>query len=636
MSVFDKYVLKNFIHEMSKLGYDSSLLETYSIWKFRYICYKLNNFLKNIPLPKIKKNSFYEAVFIDFRILPNIEFIIRNAILKLGSKWSYTIVCGLENYSYIEAMVNSIDKNINIIKLEYNNLSNNEYSNLLMTESFWESLYGEKILIYQEDSLIFHNNITPFLKYDYIGAPFPKMNNDTQNGVGNGGLSLRTKCKMIDAIKKCSPGEISVSTNTKRYMEENELENPPEDVYFSKILQGYKIGDVADWNIASLFSSEQIFNKNSFGGHKFWLGNNDWQLFLKKLFNYKKYKPKSGLNKYLKFNGLDLTYNNNKKMDNAFDVDLEFFCYTNNMKYVNDKTTLEYINRIGLDGFIYHPKQLFNIFGKKIEFYKFMDNIYIFYKNNIYTLQYFVNTYIYNSNFEYIADMLIQKKYSTLNDNYNTLILVFLGNEKLAINLLSKLIKYKKINKEFNIAFCINKSAINDSTFIKNIIKNNFDFYAIYYSKEFGTDITPTMLMYNDIIKNHETKHILKFHTKTISDLYNKLTDYLLTNNINDIINSKKDNCNCIGPVDTYIKMKDDGFNNYLKTKYIEHININNSFVQGTIFYATNNVFDKVLEFMKNNNYRSYILNNLYENNSINKDFSPIHFLERLFGSIRL
>ena len=74
------------------------------------------------------------------------------------------------------------------------------------------------------------------------------------------------------------------------------------------------------------------------------------------------------------------------------------------------------------------------------------------------------------------------------------------------------------------------------------------------------------MLMYNDIIKNHETKHILKFHTKTISDLYNKLTDYLLTNTINDIINSKKDNCNCIGPADTYINMKDDGFNNYLKT----------------------------------------------------------------------
>ena len=29
---------------------------------------------------------------------------------------------------------------------------------------------GEKLLIYQEDSCIFHNNYQEFLKYDYIGA----------------------------------------------------------------------------------------------------------------------------------------------------------------------------------------------------------------------------------------------------------------------------------------------------------------------------------------------------------------------------------------------------------------------------------------------------------------------------------
>jgi hypothetical protein len=60
-----------------------------------------------------------------------------------------------------------------------------------------------------------------------------------------------------------------------------------------------------------------------------------------------------------------------------------------------------------------------------------------------------------------------------------------------------------------------------------------------------------------------------------------------------------------------------------------------NSFVAGTIFYANSSVVDKVLQFVKNNNYRSYLLNNLYENNSINKDFSPNHFLERLFGVIK-
>jgi hypothetical protein len=38
---------------------------------------------------------------------------------------------------------------------------------------------------------------------------------------------------------------------------------------------------------------------------------------------------------------------------------------------------------------------------------------------------------------------------------------------------------------------------------------------------------------------------------------------------------------------------------------------------------------------MKNNNFREYILNNLYDNNCTFHDHSPIHFLERLFGIIK-
>ena len=33
---------------------------------------------------------------------------------------------------------------------------------------------------------------------------------------------------------------------------------------------------------------------------------------------------------------------------------------------------------------------------------------------------------------------------------------------------------------------------------------------------------------------------------------------------------------------------------------------------------------------------KMFYLNNLYENNSLNVNFSPIHFLERLFGCIKV
>jgi len=635
MSKLDYYILDNFIKEMTELCYDMKDLELLNIWKFRYICYKFNYFMKDIPLPLIKQNNFYEAVFIDFRELPNMEFIIRNAILKLGKLWSFTIICGNNNYNYMLNIKNNIGKDIKIIKLDYENISNSDYSKLLASKEFWNLLNGEKILIFQEDSIIFHNDISPFLNFDFIGAPFLKNSNDTPNCVGNGGLSLRTKYKMLEVIDKCKIEDTIVNSSTKYYMNLFNLNCIPEDVYFSKNMQNYFIGDVADWNTAYNFSSEQVFNPDSFGGHKFWISNENWQNFLKKKFKYKKYIPKSGLNKFLKFKKFKLNLNKNDNIPNAFDIDLEFFCYVNNIKYVNDKFVLDYINSFGLDGFIYHPKQLYNIFGE-LELYRFLNNIYTFYNKKIYTIQDFVNKHIYNSSFDYISDLLIEKKYDTINNNYDTILLVFLGNEELGINLINRIIEYKNINKEFNISFCINKSSIKCLKKIKKLIINNFDFYAIYYSKEFGTDITPTLLMYNDIIKNHNIKHILKFHTKSISHLYNTLTNYLLSKPITQIIRYKKRDCNCIGPSECYISIAHDKFNNELKDREKMYINNNYFFVAGTIFYAENIVFDKVLDFIKNNNYRAYLLNNLYENNSINQDFSPIHFLERLFGSIKL
>lgn len=634
MSILDVYILSEFKKEIEELGYNESVFDK-DIWKFRFLCYKLNYFMKHIALPEIKKNSFYEAVFIEFRILPNIEFVIRNAIFRLGKEWSFTVICGKKNYLYISNIVKNVNKNIKIICLDYDNLSQEEYSNLLTTKEFWNALYGDKILIYQEDSLIFHNNILPFLKYDYIGAPFGKTTNDTPNCVGNGGLSLRTKSKMLEVINYIKLEDTKVNSSTESYMKMSNLKYPPEDVYFSKNMQECSIGDVADWNTAYQFSSEQVFNPNSFAGHKFWISNNFWITFVKTLFKYKKYLPKSNLNKYLSYQNQGAEYNKNKDIKNAFDIDFMFFCYVNNISYINDFSNIEYMSNIGLDGFIYHPKQLLNIFPN-IKLYRFLNNIYTFHKNKIITIQGFVNKHLYNSSFDYLSNLLIKKKYDLLNDNYDTLLLVFLGNEKLAIELITVIAKYKSINKEFNIAFCINNSSVKNKSAIKNIIKKNFDFYAIYCTKELGTDITPTMLMYNDIVKRHSHKHILKFHTKSISTIYTTLTEYLLKTPLENVISNKIYNCNCIGHPSCYINILNDKFNNRLKTKYYTDLNLTNKFVGGTIFYAESIVFDKVLEFIKNNNYRSYLLNNLYENNSINQAFSPIHFLERLFGVIKL
>jgi hypothetical protein len=141
--------------------------------------------------------------------------------------------------------------------------------------------------------------------------------------------------------------------------------------------------------------------------------------------------------------------------------------------------------------------------------------------------------------------------------------------------------------------------------------------------------------MYNEITKTQTFKHIYKFHTKSIIKAFRELTEYLLHISLENLLKENDSTCNCIGNPYYYLQIDSDTYNNKLKNQHNSKINTNGSFVMGTIFYTKDIVLNNVIEFIKNNNYRSYLLNNLYENNSINYDYSPIHFLERLFGVIK-
>ena len=245
--------------------------------EFRYFCYRFLNNIKKIKLPNIQLNKDYEAVLIEYRCLPHLEFIIRNNIYKLGSKWSYTIICGNLNYNFILNMTKNISNNIKIIKTNFDNLNQEKYSYFLTKLNFWNLLKGKKILIHQEDSIIFKSNIEDFIDWDYIGAPWPKNQNDNSNSVGNGGFSLRTKQSMIDVINKISLEKTIFNSNTLKYMKRKKLKYGPEDVYFSLNMLKYNIGKVANWKQATLFSSETIFNENSVGCHNMFSFYKNWK-----------------------------------------------------------------------------------------------------------------------------------------------------------------------------------------------------------------------------------------------------------------------------------------------------------------------------------------------------------------------
>lgn len=76
--------------------------------------------------------------------MPQLEFLIRNTIIKLGEDWCHTVICGNLNYCDVVEMCSKISSKIDIIKTDYDNLLPFEYSKFLTSLDFWNLLSGEK------------------------------------------------------------------------------------------------------------------------------------------------------------------------------------------------------------------------------------------------------------------------------------------------------------------------------------------------------------------------------------------------------------------------------------------------------------------------------------------------------------
>ena len=118
--------------------YNTELLElkTEPKVQFRYFCFKHLNYIKNITIPDFNEFSDLEAVLVEFRCFPHVEFIIRNNILKLGKKWSQTVICGNINYHFIKNICQQISPKIKVICTNYTNLTPSQYSDCYVLLTF--------------------------------------------------------------------------------------------------------------------------------------------------------------------------------------------------------------------------------------------------------------------------------------------------------------------------------------------------------------------------------------------------------------------------------------------------------------------------------------------------------------------
>lgn len=218
---------------------------------FFFLVFLLLSFITlNNPKERFVSGS-YTAVIIEPREHKALSFVLKNFLENLSDEWNILIMHGNKNIDYVQNIIENELQNyknrIQMINLNIDNLTINEYNKLLTSETFYEKIPTEIFLIFQTDTMICKNQkslINDFLQYDYVGAPW----NETNVG-GNGGLSLRKKSKMLEKLRNCN------------YNNENE------DIYFSNSCSNLKF---PTFNESKKFSVETVFNEKSFGVHKPW------------------------------------------------------------------------------------------------------------------------------------------------------------------------------------------------------------------------------------------------------------------------------------------------------------------------------------------------------------------------------
>lgn len=217
----------------------------------------------------------YTAVLIEPRQHKAFHLVLNNFLTNLSDEWGFVIFNGTKNKEFLQNLISShfekYKHKIQLIQMNRENITSKEYNNILCSTEIYEYIPTEIFLIFQMDTLIWSENkdcINYFLQYeyDYVGAPWAPILiepwlSKIQNGnvVGNGGLSLRRKSKMLEII------------NTSKKNDEN-----VEDLFFS-FPQNCHINK-PPLEMAKNFSIETIFHHKSFGIHKAWAYMNEKDL----------------------------------------------------------------------------------------------------------------------------------------------------------------------------------------------------------------------------------------------------------------------------------------------------------------------------------------------------------------------
>jgi len=211
----------------------------------------------------------YTAFMIELRSHKALSFVLRNFLDNLSTQWAVVVVHGTDNHSFLKTIIdndlNHHRSRIHCINLGLPQITLEQYNDLMYNPQLYDYIPTEKFLVFQTDSMIFaknKNRINDYLHYDYVGGPWAHTEGIlSQIQVGNGGLSLRSKSKMLELLQfrdRYAPYQHGYG----KYM--------AEDWFFT----GYFVPNVEVLRPTKAqainFSIDTIYTPDAFGTHKCW------------------------------------------------------------------------------------------------------------------------------------------------------------------------------------------------------------------------------------------------------------------------------------------------------------------------------------------------------------------------------
>uniref|UniRef100_A0A6C0AQJ7 DUF5672 domain-containing protein n=1 Tax=viral metagenome TaxID=1070528 RepID=A0A6C0AQJ7_9ZZZZ len=229
----------------------------------------LKHYNMNRPITKYE----HIALLLESRYDPSYELMMRQTLRFLPNNFRIVLMVTpdvLQKWHQLTMKLTGgkLHPGIIVFPLKSKLTSVQDYNNIMLDINFWKQFVPQykKVLIFQTDTMMFKYGLEQYMKYDYIGAPWP-LDYGLAKGVGNGGFSLRSIQAMIKCLEKKDKIKIPLYTNSEKNLETFNGVHP-EDVFYCFGMDQLKY-NVAPPNMASYFANESsMYNLYTLGSHQ--------------------------------------------------------------------------------------------------------------------------------------------------------------------------------------------------------------------------------------------------------------------------------------------------------------------------------------------------------------------------------